>query len=104
MKTRARAVSEARTGLRQAAADLQEIVHRLSRIREALPVAPEETSQEDLGPEEDVLTQLRAVINCVSRDRLAPALRDLLTAAAFRSVSPPAEGEPAEAGSLPKQK
>jgi hypothetical protein len=95
MEGKARAIHEARKELRQVAGDLQEVVHRLSRIQEALPAGPGEASQEDLGPEEDVLTELRAVISCVSRDCLGPALRDLLAAAAFRSSSPPiANSEP----------
>lgn len=85
----ARAVQEAREGLRRAARDLQDVFNRLAGIHAALPASPRETSQEDLGPEADVLTEMRAVIRCVSRDCLGPALRDLLAAVAFRSSSPP---------------
>lgn len=82
-------IQEAREALRGVAGELQEILLRLTQLREGLPASPSEESLKDLEPRTDAPTEMRAVIGCVQRDYLGPAMRDLLTAAAFRSTSAP---------------
>lgn len=65
------------------------MVRLLAFLRDALPASSSETSEEDLGLRADVVTEIRAVIGCVQRDYLGPAMRDLLAAAAYRSTSAP---------------
>ncbi|HEX6864393.1 MAG TPA: hypothetical protein VF414_16300, partial [Thermoanaerobaculia bacterium] len=61
-------IQEVREALRGVAGELQEILLRLTRLREGLPASPSEKSLKDLEPQTDVPTEIRAVIGCVQRD------------------------------------
>jgi hypothetical protein len=70
--------SAAQAELRKIAEALKVIRERLRAVQESLPVAP------DQGEDEmDTATELRSVIDCVLVDSIGPALRDLLSAAAY---------------------
>jgi hypothetical protein len=67
--------------------DLEGARDRLELLAAALPPAPA-----DLDPEEDdVIVELRAVIDSVLRESIRPAIDDLLSAAFFPE-KPPGEG------------
>ncbi|HEV7503485.1 MAG TPA: hypothetical protein VGS07_01065 [Thermoanaerobaculia bacterium] len=60
----------------------------LSRILAALPLSAQELDlQADLGAEPDITSEVRRVIECVLRDCLDPAIRDLSAAAEYKPPS-----------------
>ncbi len=75
------AEAAAQEELRRIVADLQAIETRLRTVRGNLPLPPETATAEG-NDEMDLATEIRSVIDCVLRDSLGPAIRDLRTAAA----------------------
>lgn len=55
----------------------------LLEVRWGLPQSGRETSRRDLDRDPSPSTEMRTVIDCVLRDALDPAVRDLLGAAGY---------------------
>lgn len=78
-------IEAAREHLRALAGELEEIHIRLLGIRESLPTPPGERLREnDLPADPDPPVRIRAAIDCVLTDSVAPAIRDLRAAAEDR--------------------
>jgi hypothetical protein len=69
--------------LQEVAEDLKKIEKRLRALHGSLPAPSTRNREEESEEENDVATELRAVIECVLADCIGPALRDLLAAAAY---------------------
>jgi hypothetical protein len=78
------AESAAQEALRQIAKELNTIRRNLIELHNSLPPASLEAvmfaGEEDL----DVTTEVRTIIECVVRDSIEPAIRDLEAAAAYQ--------------------
>jgi hypothetical protein len=69
--------------LQGVAEDLKKIEKRLRTLHGSLPAPATGDREEESEEENDVATELRAVIECVLADCIGPAIRDLLAAAAY---------------------
>jgi hypothetical protein len=69
--------------LQEIAEDLKKIEKRLRALHGSLPAPSTGDREEESEEENDVATELRAVIDCVLTDSIGPAIRDLLAAAAY---------------------
>jgi hypothetical protein len=68
----------------------------LPRMLAALPLSAQELNpQADLDAEPDITSEVRRVIECVLRDCLDPAIKDLSAAAEYRPASAPEATDPA---------
>jgi hypothetical protein len=82
------AEANAQEELREVTLKLASLLHWLREIAVNLPGPPVGTLGKDDNPKEDpdVATEVRATIQCVLRDDLEPALRDLDDASRYRPV------------------
>jgi len=74
--------SAARAQLREIAAALETLRFQLLGVQASLPPSPLEETPLLETDEMDTPTEIRTAIGCVLEDRIAPAIRDLRTAAA----------------------
>jgi hypothetical protein len=85
------ATETARMQLQALGEGLQGIRAGLREITESLPGPPEGEILEE-EEEWDVATELRSIIECVLRDSIEPAIRDLQAAASYRPKGEPSPG------------
>jgi hypothetical protein len=76
-------LDEARERLRQITGGFAWIRKQLLEIKGGLKGSRRESSHEDLDADPSPSTEIRTVIDCVLRDSLDPAIRDLLDAANY---------------------
>jgi hypothetical protein len=74
----------AQQALREIVARLETLRARLLSIHASLPVPPQETAMLLGEAEMDVATEVRSVIECVLKDSVQPAIRELQAAASYR--------------------
>jgi hypothetical protein len=77
-------VEKAQERLAPTIAQLGEVEKDLRRVVSSLPTP---SGQEEADAESDEATEVRAVVECVLRDCIEPAVRDLRAAAAYRAKS-----------------
>jgi hypothetical protein len=75
----------ARSELARIIKELETLGYRLLGVRTSLPpVDEEDADQEDLNEDPDAPMEMRAIIGCVLKDCLYPAINDLRSAARYR--------------------
>jgi hypothetical protein len=74
-----------RDNLRDLAEALKGIEKRARALSGSLPVPSAGEKEGESEEENDVATEIRAVIDCVLTDSLGPAIRDLQAAAGYRA-------------------
>ena len=78
-------VEEVQESLSPLVAQLRGVQKNLCGMVASLPVP---SGQEEADAESDEATEVRAVIECVLRDCIEPAIRDLRAAAGYRAKGP----------------
>ena len=69
--------------LREFVAELERMLKRLQRLHDRLPVSPREEVMLLGEAEPDVATEVRSIIQCVTADRIEPAIQSLREAAEY---------------------
>ena len=75
-----------RAEMEQVAGGLEALRERLQQIRSSLPPSEREDVMYAGEEDFDFPTEARSVIECVLADWIAPAIRDLREAAAYRGI------------------
>lgn len=93
-------LNTARKRLRNIARVIQQSREELLEVRKSLSPSRRDTSHKDLDADPSPSTEMRAVIDCVLRDSLEPAVQSLIDAASYqpartRKRKPRAEAPPA---------
>lgn len=76
----------ARERIRNVAGAILRSREELLAVRKSLSPSRRDNSHKDLEADPSPSTEMRAVIDCVLRDSLDPAVRDLLDAAEYQPV------------------